>query len=267
LEVLGYIAAILIGISLGLIGGGGSILTVPVLVYLMGVSPVTSTAYSLFIVGTTALFGGLQKFRHGHVDVKSGIIFGIPSIIAVYLTRWFIIPALPEVVFSLGNYRVSSDMFIMVLFGLLMIMASISMIYQGKIREGQEPRRVRKNHYLLVVLEGFVVGLLTGLVGAGGGFLIIPALVLIVGLPMKTAVGTSLLIIAAKSLIGFSGDIAHMDMDWKMLVIFTLLAISGIVLGNRWSHSFDNAKLKKAFGWFVLIMGVYILFRETVFAV
>ncbi len=263
MEIIGYFASALIGISLGLIGGGGSILTVPVLVYLFGVDPVPATAYSLFIVGATSLVGSFPKYRDGMVNLKTAVIFGIPAIFAVYATRAYLVPIIPNPVFNIGSLVVSKAMFMMGIFAILMVFASYSMIW-GKKNEAKEeaPDRPQEFNYPMILMEGAVVGLLTGLVGAGGGFLIIPALVLFSKLPMKQAVGTSLLIIAAKSLIGFTGDLSHYEMDWTLLGTVTALAIAGIFIGNRLSRNVDGDKLKKAFGWFVLVMGIYILIKE-----
>ncbi|HRK26081.1 MAG TPA: sulfite exporter TauE/SafE family protein [Chitinophagales bacterium] len=272
MEILGYLASAIIGISLGLIGGGGSILTVPVLVYLLHVDTVLATAYSLFIVGATSLVGAIPKYRQGLVSIKTALIFGAPSIAAVYATRKFIVPAIPDVIFTLGSFVVTKAILIMVLFAILMVVASVTMIREKKQKDAngnnitpQEPSVISFN-YPLIVLEGAVVGVLTGLVGAGGGFLIIPALVLLTKMPMKMAVGTSLLIIAAKSLIGFTGDIGHYAIDWKLLFIVTTIAIAGIFIGSALSKKIDGAKLKKAFGWFVLVMGIYILAKEIFFS-
>ncbi|MBP6812236.1 MAG: sulfite exporter TauE/SafE family protein [Saprospiraceae bacterium] len=263
MEIIGYFASALIGVSLGLIGGGGSILTVPVLVYLFGVDPVLATAYSLFIVGSTSLVGSFPKYRDGMVNLKTAVIFGIPAILAVYATRAFLVPMIPDPVFSLGSFIVSKAMFMMGLFAILMVFASYSMIRdKKKDSKDKEPEGPQKFNYPMILMEGAVVGMLTGLVGAGGGFLIIPALVLFSKLPMKQAVGTSLLIIAAKSLIGFTGDLSHYEMDWTLLGTVTALAIVGIFIGNQLSRKVDGDKLKKAFGWFVLVMGIYILIKE-----
>jgi uncharacterized protein len=261
MEIIGYFASALIGISLGLIGGGGSILTVPVLVYLLGVNAVEATAYSLFIVGSTALVGAYPKYKQGLVNVKTAIIFGIPSIIAVFLTRKFLVPAIPTELFSVGGLLITKSILMMLLFAVLMVFASVSMIKDKKVGSAKSDAD-QKFNYPMILLEGAVVGMLTGLVGAGGGFLIIPALVLFTGLPMKEAVGTSLLIIAAKSLIGFTGDLGHFEMNWSLLIIVSSIAIAGIFLGNYLSLKIDGAKLKKGFGWFVLVMGVYIIIKE-----
>ncbi len=263
MEIIGYIASLIIGISLGLIGGGGSILTVPVLVYLFGINPVLATAYSLFIVGATSLVGAFPKYKNNEVNLKTAIIFGIPSIIAVYATRAFIVPAIPDTLFTLGNFVFSKAVLTMLLFALLMLFASVSMIRNGKKKADTNGQQ--KFNYPLILVEGAVVGVLTGLVGAGGGFLIIPALVLLSKLPMKQAVGTSLLIIAAKSLIGFTGDIGHQQIDWIFLLKVTGLAIAGIFIGNAVSKKIHADTLKKAFGWFVLLMGIYIIIKELFF--
>lgn len=264
MEIIGYISSIIIGISLGLIGGGGSILTVPVLVYLFGVEPMMATAYSLFIVGTSSLVGALPKYKEGLISLKTAIVFGIPSIVAVFATRKFIVPAIPKEVFSIGDFVVTKSILMMMLFAILMVAASVSMIREKKNKNSTDETEEQKFNYPMIILEGGVVGVLTGLVGAGGGFLIIPALVMLSKLPMKKAVGTSLLIIAAKSLIGFVGDLSTngANMNWTLLGLVTALAIGGIFIGNMLSKKIDGNKLKKGFGWFVLIMGLYIIINE-----
>lgn len=262
-QILGYLLAVLVGISLGLIGSGGSILTVPILVYIMAVEPVLATAYSLFIVGTTALVGGIKSALLKKVDFKTVVIFGIPSIISVYLTRAFLVPLLPEVFFSIGNFKFTKPIALMLLFAVVMMMASVSMIKPSKERE--EESNTIKYNFPLILIEGLFVGVLTGLVGAGGGFLIIPALVLLAKMPMKLAVGTSLFIIAAKSLIGFLGDLkGNQVIDWSLLFYFTLASVIGIFIGIYLSKKVHGAKLKTGFGWFVLLMGIYIILKELV---
>jgi uncharacterized membrane protein YfcA len=263
MELLGYIAAIVIGISLGLIGGGGSILTVPVLVYLFKIDAVLATTYSLFIVGLTSAIGSASYFKKQLVDIKTAIVFGIPSIIAVFFTRLLIVPAIPSEVVSINGFVVTKSILLMVLFALLMIAASYSMIKQPK-KPIDECNTDQKFNYPLILLEGSIVGILTGLVGAGGGFLIIPALVVLSKLPMKQAVGTSLVIIAAKSLIGFFGEGSFTAIDWKFLTTISTFAIGGIIIGAQLAKKIDGNKLKPAFGWFVLVMGMYIILKETI---
>jgi hypothetical protein len=261
---LGYIASILIGIALGLIGGGGSILTVPVLVYLLQVDAVAATSYSLFIVGVTSAIGSIQYFRKNLVNVKTALVFGIPSILAVFLTRAYIVPAIPKEVFALGNLVITKSILLMLLFAVLMIAASYSMIKKSKQHEDTVDRQ--KFNYPVILIEGIVVGILTGLVGAGGGFLIIPALVILSKLPMKEAVGTSLVIIAAKSLIGFFGEGGDaLPPNWQLILTVTGFATLGIFIGTALSKKIDGTKLKPAFGWFVLIMGIYIIIKELFF--
>jgi uncharacterized membrane protein YfcA len=266
MEVLGYFLSVLIGVSLGLIGSGGSILTVPVLVYVMHVEPLLSTAYSLFIVGLTALVGSADYARKKLLDYKTAIIFGIPSIATVYATRKWLVPIIPDPVFHFGDMAVGKNLFVMLLFAVLMVAASFSMI-RSKKNGTNEEQHERHYNYPLILAEGVVVGILTGLVGAGGGFLIIPALVLLAGLPMKQAVGTSLLIIAGKSLLGFLGDIGHQTIDWKFLLLFSIFAVTGIFIGSALSKRISGDKLKPAFGWFVLLMGIYIIVKEIYFPV
>jgi uncharacterized protein len=261
--VFGYLSAIIIGISLGLIGGGGSILTVPALVYLLSVNPVLATAYSLFVVGATSLAGSFSFMKKGLVNYKTAAVFATPSFIGVYLTRKFLVPAIPDTLFTMGDYVLTKNIGIMVFFALIMLAASISMIRNGAKKEAKE-EKISFN-YPLIALEGALVGTLTGIVGAGGGFLIIPALVLLAKLPMKMAVGTSLLIIAAKSLIGFLGDIGNQPIDWLFILLFTGLSLVGIFIGSWLSTKIDGEHLKKGFGWFVLLMAAYILSKELLF--
>jgi len=262
MELLGYIAAIIIGISLGLIGGGGSILTVPVLVYLFKIDAVLATTYSLFIVGLTSTIGSYSYFKKQLVNIKTAIVFGIPSIVAVFFTRAFIVPAIPSNIGTIGNLLVTKSILLMLLFAVLMIAASYSMI-KKQTKTVEIANEIQQFNYPMILLEGAIVGVLTGLVGAGGGFLIIPALVVLSKLPMKEAIGTSLVIIAAKSLIGFFGEGGDTSIDWKFISILSTFAILGIIIGTQLSKKIDGNKLKPAFGWFVLVMGIYIILKET----
>ncbi len=263
MEILGYIGALIMGLSLGLIGGGGSILTVPILVYLFHIDPVLATAYSLFIVGLTSLIGSGSHMRLGNIHWRTAIVFGIPSILAVYATRAWLVPAIPDPIFTIGSTPVSKSIGILMFFALIMVAAAYSMIRKPKKSADKAVEEDVEFNYPLILGEGAIVGTVTGIVGAGGGFLIIPALVLLAKLPMKKAVGTSLIIIAAKSLIGFTGDLKGDEfIDWGFLGVFSGVAIVGILLGSMLSKHIPNEKLKPAFGWFVLAMGVYIIGRE-----
>lgn len=329
--LLGFFSALLIGLSLGLIGGGGSILTVPVLVYMMGIEPVLATAYSLFVVGATSFVGALQYMRKGLLSYKTAVVFAVPSFVAVFATRKYLLPALPnsiqaqvaeesitafffgltllvgvsiaalmllkvdlskagksfwkvvglmapaalmvfvmrqwvipmvpDLLWKSGEFELTKGAAIMILFAIIMLVASYSMI-KGRSEKDCKPKRLNGKGMALVVLEGAGVGTLTGIVGAGGGFLIIPALVILAGLPMKQAVGTSLLIITVKSLIGFVGDLSHQTIDWGFLLLFTSLSIAGIFVGSALSSKIPGEKLKKGFGWFVLVMALFLLGKQ-----
>lgn len=266
MEVIGYIGAILMGLSLGLIGGGGSILTVPILVYLFAIDTVLATAYSLFIVGLTSAIGSVSHMRLGNIHLRTAVVFGIPSILSVFATRAWLVPAIPDPILTVGSLVIGRSFGILVLFAILMLAAAYSMIRKGSPGANGSAKSdpAVPFNYPLITLEGALVGMVTGIVGAGGGFLIIPALVLLAKLPMKQAVGTSLVIIASKSLIGFIGDLRNENMiDWSFLMTFSVLAIAGIMTGSLLSKRVPNEKLKPLFGWFVLIMGIYIIAREV----
>lgn len=258
MEILGYVASAFIGISLGLVGSGGSILTIPVLVYLFHVEPTLATAYSLFIVGITALVGGVRNSLNHMVDFRITVVFALPSFITVYLTRRWLIPCLPNELATIGSFVLTKDLGTMIFFSFLMLAASFHMIRTQPIKD-----QATEPHYLMILPVGACIGVITGLVGAGGGFLIIPALVLLAGLPMKKAVGTSLLIIATNSLIGFWGDMhANQRINYSFIGLIAGISVAGIFLGSYLSQFIDGSKLKRSFGWFVLLMGVYIFIKE-----
>ena len=262
MEIIGYLASALIGISLGLIGGGGSILTVPVMVYLFGVNPLLATSYSLFIVGTTSSVGAYQSFRNSQVNIKTSLLFGISSISTVFIIRKFLIPRIPPQLFTIAGFQVTLNIMTMVLFALLMLVASFLMIRDKKSSATNLPTHSGNISNLLIC--GVGIGFATGLLGAGGGFLLIPTLVILLRLPMKEAVGTSLMIIAMNSLVGFSGDLGHFQIDWPFLLKVTAIAIAGVFFGIFLSTKINGSKLKKGFGWFVLTMGSYILLKELI---
>lgn len=259
--ILGYLSAVIIGILLGLIGAGGSILTVPVLVYLLGVPPVLATGYSLFIVGFSALVGSAGYIKNDLVSYKAAISFGIPSIIGVYIARTIVVPYLPNELFYIGDFLLKKNSAIMVLFSVLMVYSAIFMIKNQAVIQ-LEGKKI-KTGYVYTFIKGIVVGLLTGMVGAGGGFLIVPSLVLLANLPMKIAIGTSLLIIAVNSIFGFLSGMSYIgDIDWKFLLLFITFSISGIMLGGYLSKFVSGARLKPAFGGFILMMAGVIIFEE-----
>lgn len=261
MEILAYIFAVFIGVVLGLLGGGGSILTVPILVYLLYIPAYEATAYSLFVVGVTSLVGSISYMREKLVDFKVAILFSIPSFIGVFITRKLVLPNIADSLFSIGEFELTKNLAIMILFSVLMILASYSMIRKNNVYLEKKDQST-----LQLIVKFFFVGVFLGLVGAGGGFLIIPSLIFFAKLDMKTAIGTSLLIISVNTLVGFLGDLTtSMDFNWNLLISFTLLALIGIFIGIKISKFIDENKLKPIFGWFVLVMGIYIISKELIF--
>ncbi len=265
MEILGYLSALVVGILLGLMGGGGSILTVPILVYLLRINPLLATTCSLFIVGVTSFTGGIRAYTRKMVDFRAVTEFGIPSIFSIFITRHYLLPAFPDNLFTIGNTTVSKEMFLMVLFALLMLATSLSMLFNKTVEKNVEQEGRKINKPVLMVLLGLFIGMLTGILGAGGGFIIIPTLVLLLHVPMKTAVGTSLLIIGINSLFGFLFTLKQFTYDWVLLISFSLLAIIGIFIGSHFTEKIPAQTLKKSFGIFVLVMGVFILVKELFF--
>ena len=259
MEILGYILSILIGISLGLIGGGGSILTIPIVVYLFHVEPLLATSYSLFIVGSTSLVGTKRHYDLGNLNIGIALYFALPSVVSIILTRKILIPFIPDQIFQISQYILTKNILTMVVFALLMIAASVSMIKQNKynIKESKPPKKVQ------LIIYGVLIGLVTGFLGAGGGFLIIPVLIFFAKLKMKQAVGTSLLIITINSLLGFLGDLLNdVPINWILLASISFFAIIGMIIGTQLSKKIEGDKLKPIFGWFVLLMGLFILIKE-----
>lgn len=264
MELVAYICSMLVGISLGTLGSGGSILTVPIMVYMMGVNPVDATGYSLFVVGVTSTVGAATYVKNNLVNVKAALVFAIPSIVSVFLTRKFIMPSIPNPIISTSSYTISKELFIMFLFAFLMILVAFNMIKESRYKNPSEKDFEHFNYPWLVII-GFVSGFLTGLVGVGGGFIIIPALVLFAKIPIRMSVGTSLIIIAANSFMGFAGEVMqrYESINYKFLMEFVLFSVTGIFIGFRIASRIPAAQLKKAFGWFVLVMGIYIIIRES----
>ena len=252
--------ALFIGISLGLFGGGGSILAVPVLAYLFSLDEKVATAYSLFIVGFAALVGGIKQNINNNVDWITAVVFGIPALIGVWIVRHYVIPELPDVLFDIGDFAISRRMGMFGVFIVLMVAAALSMLKENTRKGGSGDISY---NYPLILIEGLIVGTVTGLVGAGGGFLIIPALVVLTNLDIKKAIGTSLVIIALKSILGFFlGDALIMSIDWNFLIVFTSITIIGIFLGVYIGNFIDGNKLKKGFGYFILAMSIFMFIIE-----
>ncbi|HET8829176.1 MAG TPA: sulfite exporter TauE/SafE family protein [Pelobium sp.] len=259
---LTYFLALSIGVSLGLTGGGGSILTVPVLVYVAGIAPVIATAYSLFIVGLTSLVGASTYYKKGLVNLRMSVIFAIPAFITVWLMRKFVIHAMPEILFTVGGFTLTKDLFLMLFFAVIMLISGCKMVCGDSENKATV---IPQTNYPLVIVSGIAVGVLSGMVGAGGGFLIVPALVFFMHLPMHKAVGTSLLVIAINSLIGFTGDVLNLpQIDWNFLTVFSLIASVGVFLGIYLNKFIHNQKLQKVFGYFVFVMAVVILVEELI---
>jgi uncharacterized membrane protein YfcA len=266
MEVFGYICAMLVGISLGALGMGGSILTIPIMVYLMHVSPVDATGYSLFVVGVTSAVGVVKYIRKDLVDLQTALVFALPSILAVFLTRTFLVHSIPDPILDLPGLRLSKDLCIMLFFASLMVLIAWNMIRDTSIYEPVK-KEFHWSGFVWLIFLGLVSGLLTGLAGIGGGFIIIPALVLLAKTPIRMSVGTSLLIITINAFIGFAGElIVRQDaIDFKFLFLFALFSVAGIFVGFSWASRVVSSQLKKIFGWLVLVIGVCIFIKEIFF--
>ncbi|WP_128546531.1 sulfite exporter TauE/SafE family protein [Larkinella soli] len=260
-ELTGYGAAIVAGLVIGLAGGGGSILTVPIFVYLFRIEPVMATTYSLFVVGTTSLVGSVSHILRREVDFRSTATFAVPSFVSVFIARWFLVPAIPDPLLELDGFVLAKQDAILYFFAFVMLFAARGMIRSSEPKADKsapaEPPR-----YGLLALDGLAVGLLTGTSGAGGGFLIVPMLVLLAKLPMHRAVATSMLIIAVNSFVGFLGDLHRNDLNWRFLLEFTLFSTGGILIGIYLAQFVAPMPLKRGFGWFVLVVAGYIIVQE-----
>ncbi len=260
---VGYVLGLVIGICLGMMGAGGAILTIPVLVYIFDLSPLTSTTYSLFIVGITAFIGSVGYVSNRLYNLKAVIFFGVPSLVSVWITGKIIMPAIPNELFNIGNTLITKDLLIMLLFSILMILSSIVMIRSSRVIRKEDYAETKRFRYGLILFIGLFIGFLTGLLGVGGGFLIIPALVILANLPMKIAIGTSLALITVNSLLGFVSKIGpEILIDWGFLLFFSSLAAAGILTGVYLSKYVSGERLKFYFGYFVLVLGIIVLGQE-----
>lgn len=292
--LIGYLASVLMGLSLGLLGGGGSILTVPILYYFFKQDSLLATTNSLFVVGITALVGAVIHAKKGSIEVKTGILFAVPSFAGVFVARHLILPNLPQTLFAAFGITLTKPLLVMLTFAALMVMAARAMIRSGnaELRNKNESERrtqllpeigiskmrsaspstvgVESNtmrmstiQYINIGFKGFLVGCTTGFVGAGGGFLIIPALVILLNLPIRLAIGTSLAIIAANSLFGFGISYSLSEStDWQLLLTVCGLGVVGIFFGQKLSSRIHDRHLKSGFGYFVLIVGSFILLDQ-----
>ncbi len=248
------------GISLGLMGGGGSILTVPILVYLFHLDPVDATTSSLFIVGSVSLATAIQYGRRKELDFKVALLFALPSLVGIYFARNIVLPRIPNVIGISSSIQVEKGTLILAAFAVLMITASISMLRKKK----ENLEKVKRSKFS-VGIQGVVTGFVTGFVGAGGGFMILPVLINVLKLPLRIAIGTSLAIIAINTLFGFFVSLVESSkINWELQLTVLVIALIGSFLGFKISTRIDDRKLKKGFGWFVFIVGFAIL-AERIF--
>jgi uncharacterized membrane protein YfcA len=256
---------LIVGVTLGILGSGGSILTLPILIYIAHIEPVTATSYTLFIVGLSALFGSIRNISSGLIDSKILLYFGLPSLLSVYLTRYFILPSLPDILFELDSFKMSKDLFLIIILAFLMIISALTMLRKKTSVISKEKFNSIQT-FVILFIQGIAIGIVTGFVGAGGGFLIIPVLVSLCNLPVKKAIATSLAIIAINASIGFTGDISKgIVIDYTLLLYFSISSLLGTFIGLIIGKSINENQLKIIFGWFVLIMGVFIFVKELFF--
>lgn len=265
IQILGYFGAFLVGLILGLIGSGGSILSLPILVYIFGVNPVLATGYSLFIVGTTSMIGSIKNLKEDLINIDTTVFFSLSAIISVYLTQKYLLGIIPDIIYSNDFVELTKDRLIMILFSILMIVAGFFMVKKSPktIVKIKNIKTIAPNK-LIILAEGTLIGLITGLVGAGGGFIIVPVLVILANLRMKHAIATSLAIISLKSLLGFIGavEVWGNKIEWSFLLTFTLLAIIGIFVGQYYNKKVPSDKLKDIFGVFVISIAIIILIKS-----
>ncbi len=262
IHILGYVGAVVTGLVLGLLGGGGALLSIPVLVYFFQIPASIATGYSLFLVGVTASGGAIQNIRNKMINYRVALYYGLPSTVTVYLVRRFLIPSLPDTILSLGSFTLDKNHLILFILVAVMLIAAYKMITAVHTPLVDEPSN-KGTEIIKLVAYAVVIGSFLGLVGAGGGFLMIPALVLFAHLPMRKAVATSLLIVAANSFIGFIGDLqSSMVMDWTFLLVFAGFSLLGIFTGTYLHHYINGDKMKKPFGWFILAVAIMMIVRE-----
>lgn len=258
MEIIGFILAVLIGVTLGLMGSGGSILTVPVLVYILKIDPNLATTSSLFAIAVSSLIGSFRNHLKKNINYKTILEFGIPSVLMVFLTRQFILPLVPDFI-QIGKWSFHQNLVLMVLFSCIMIFSAIRMIKTNYV-ESDTTIRVPK---FITILQGAFVGLITGVVGAGGGFLIIPALIGFYKIPINKAIATSLAIICINSIFGLAGDLEKLPLiNWTILSRYTILLVLGMFIGFYISKYFKGNQLKRGLGILILLIGLFILFKE-----
>jgi len=261
MELFGYASLIGVGLLLGMMGGGGSILSVPILVYLFSLDVVVASSYSLFIVGSTSVVGTALKQRDRFIDIPAALQLGLPSVLATFFTRKWIVCSIPDVLFTVGSVEVTRRALLLSVFAVVVIVSSVMVI---RSRQSTSDESTSKSDPFAVILAGLGVGFLSGLAGVGGGFLILPALMLFAGLRFNVAVGSALPIIAMNSLVGFLGGAFSHPVDWIFLASISLLAALGIFIGDLFARRFSGDTLKRTFGWSALVLGIWMLVKECV---
>ncbi len=254
--IIGLVLAAGIGLSLGLMGGGGSVLALPVLVYVMGVPPKSAIAMTLVIVGVVSLLGLIPHWKAGNVNLKTAVVFGVATMLGTFTGA------------KIATLPVVTEAFQMMLFAVVMVLAAGFMIHRSSRPSQRDdplalyPKPICRYCWLWLLTEGLLVGMLTGLVGVGGGFAIVPALVLLAKVPMKQAIGTSLLIIIANSITGFLGYLGHVSLDWHLMISFIFAASLGTIPGAYLARYVSAQKLQKAFGYFLLAVATFVLIQN-----
>lgn len=258
MEIVGCITLIMVGVVLGLTGGGGSVLSVPILVYLFSMDVVLASAYSFFIVGTTSVVGAILKQKERLIDVETSLLFGFPSLLATFVTRIWVVPNIPEIILSTTSIQLAKREFFLVLISILMILSGVMVLTQFRMHQSKQI----KNSVRYIIMTGLGVGFLSGLTGIGGGFLILPALLLLKNMSFKTATGTALVIVSVNSIFGFLGDAFNYSINWMFLFAVTGLAVGGIIIGTLSNKIIPASVLQKTFGWITLLAGCYIILGE-----
>ncbi|MDF2478610.1 MAG: hypothetical protein K0S24_4093 [Sphingobacterium sp.] len=263
LFIIGFLLAILVGLSMGLMGSGGSILTLPIFVYLFHIEPQYALDYSLFSIGVLALIGSVEPVTKGKVDLKTTAIFLIPSLVSVYLTKRHLLTAIPAQ-FHIAELSISRNHVIMLLFSFVILVSALAMIRRRKQLEVSAVM-LHISQVLKIITAGLLVGIMTGLVGAGGGFIIVPSLVLLLGIPLKQAIATSLFIIGLNASFGLGANYQLLNhMNWPILLIFTLITLIGLQIGSKWKDRLEVVRLQGLFGYFLMSIGILILTFEVI---
>lgn len=261
-EILGYFLILIVGITLGMMGSGGSILTVPTLVYTLGIAPSDATTYSLFLIGMTSIFASYTKFKNKEIDFGLVLRFGLPSMVSIFLTRSFILPLIPEFIEIPFLGEISTDTLLMMLFSVVMVAAGWNMMRKKSDNEVVDEMK-KSNGSLGLILLAISIGFLSGILGAGGGFLIIPSLMIFAKVSLRKAIAASIVIVMLNSLIGFAGDYQQFStLNYQILGFLLIFSVVGVFLGNYWGKKIQTQTLQRGFGYFVLALGFLLFFIE-----